>query len=401
MVDASGTEPAGGDKDTSGLKRALARVTHEEVKTAGGGPRIPRPGPSTRRYASARTWASTRNSCYGGCPESQTVPAAQHARRFQLIAGGKQPTLQNSNLALVSPEPPEAPRVTHVRRPGRAYIGWMAPQHARSVLQSGATESLSAASAMAVVERARRAVSGRPSGVSQDGLIIPAPDELASHVRALEASPAALPYHREGWKVALVDLTRVCGCQPVVISDQALARVASIDSADVKSVAAVTLPLTQGEAVPVRFDPLQRAWTVVSGNHNLRITGHAGPQPISPSGELLMPPEGTLLGFGVVSPPSFMQVGRFHGRYFLRDGYHRAIGLLSRGITVAPAFVRDITAFEELFPDPRRLLPQESYLGDRPPVLPDLLDDVVSAAVQVPAAQKMIVISGMEFLMAS
>ena len=62
-----------------------------------------------------------------------------------------------------------------------------------------------------------------------------------------------------------------------------------------------------------------------------------------------------------------MQVGRYRGRHFLRDGYHRAFGLLSRGITIVPAFVRDITVFEELMPDPRVQLPQDSYLGLQPP----------------------------------
>jgi hypothetical protein len=91
-----------------------------------------------------------------------------------------------------------------------------------------------------------------------------------------------------------------------------------------------------------------------------------------------------------------MQVGRYRGRHFLRDGYHRAFGLLSRGINVVPAFVRDITAFEELVPDPRTMLPQDSYRGARPPVLPDYLDETVSAAVQVPAAHKMVIIQALE-----
>ena len=42
------------------------------------------------------------------------------------------------------------------------------------------------------------------------------------------------------------------------------------------------------------------------------------------------------------------------------------------------------------------MLPQDSYRGSRPPVLPDYLDNTVSAAVQVPAVHKMIVISALE-----
>jgi hypothetical protein len=33
-----------------------------------------------------------------------------------------------------------------------------------------------------------------------------------------------------------------------------------------------------------------------------------------------------------------------------------AFGLLSKGMTIAPAFVRDISRFEALMPDPRTML---------------------------------------------
>jgi hypothetical protein len=52
-----------------------------------------------------------------------------------------------------------------------------------------------------------------------------------------------------------------------------------------------------------------------------------------------------IFGFAVALNPSYMQVVHYRGRYFLRDGYHRAYGLLSRGITVVPAFVRETTTF--------------------------------------------------------
>ena len=71
-----------------------------------------------------------------------------------------------------------------------------------------------------------------------------------------------------------------------------------------------------------------------------------------------MPATGAVIGFGVVGALSFMQVACLRGRHFLRDGYHWALGLLDRNITIVPAYVRDITAFEEMFPDPRTLLPQ-------------------------------------------
>ncbi len=310
--------------------------------------------------------------------------------------------MANTNLTVVSAEePPERPSSTQVRRPARALIGWMRPEAAQATLLAGGTETDAVASraALAAAARARRAVAARPEGIDQDGLVRPAPPELAGHIRELQASQAAQPYFAEGWRVALVDLTRVVACQPATVSDQATNRVAAIDPGDLAAVAALTLPTTQGEPVTARFDPLQRAWTVVSANGNLRIVAPAGPQ-LQPSGEAQVPPAGAVLGFGILNGVSFMQVACLRGRHFLRDGHHRALGLLGRNITVVPAFVRDITAFEEMFPDPRTLLPQDAYLGSRPPVLPDMLDDTVSASVQVPAVQTMIVISGMQFPLA-
>jgi hypothetical protein len=65
-----------------------------------------------------------------------------------------------------------------------------------------------------------------------------------------------------------------------------------------------------------------------------------------------------------------LQVGRHRGRYFLRDGYHRSFGFLSQGVKEVPAFVKDISSFEELVPDPRVILPQDSYQGPRPLFFP-------------------------------
>jgi hypothetical protein len=262
----------------------------------------------------------------------------------------------------------------------------MRPDNAHMILLSGVTGPASA-TIIETAGRARAAVSARPSEVDQNQLVTDVPAELDAHIRTLRASPAAQAIHAEGWQVALVDLTRVCAFQPVIFSDQAVERVQSVDADDLASIAAVTLPLIQGDPLPVQYDPLKQVWTVVSSNLNLRIVGNA----VAP-----VDAGGTALGFAVVAGPSFMQVGRYRGRHFLRDGYHRAFGLLSRGITVVPAFVRDITAFEELVPDPRTMLPQDSYSGNQPPILPDYLNDEVSTAVLVPAVHKMIIIQALE-----
>jgi hypothetical protein len=235
--------------------------------------------------------------------------------------------MTTSALAAVPPQapPPQASQAPQLVRPGRALAGWMRPDYAHELLQRSMPDAAEAADA---VRRAQEAVAARPAGVEQDALVTSVPAELAGHVQALEASPAAKPWHDEGWKVALVDLTQVCAFQPAIVSDQAIARVQAADEDDLTSIAAITLPLTQGDQLPVQYDPIHQVWTVTSANPNLRIVGNVGPLPMSPVG--------TALGFAIVAGPSFLQVGRYNGRHFLRDGYHRAFGLLSRGTRSCP-----------------------------------------------------------------
>jgi hypothetical protein len=240
-----------------------------------------------------------------------------------------------------------------------------------------------------LAQRARDRVASRSPGLDQDGLIVDRPAEIEAHVDALRASPSATQMFAEGWSVELVDLTRVCAFQPLVFSDQAEERVQNVNAHDLASIASVTLPVLTDTQMPIQFDNVHQSWLVSSGNPNLRIVGAVGPF-------VQMPGAPPVLGFAVAVTPSFLQVGRHRGRHYLRDGYHRAYGLLRRGITVVPAFVRDITAFEELVPDPRMMLPQDSYQGQRPPLLVDYLDDEVCASVRVPAMHKMIVIQGLE-----
>jgi hypothetical protein len=235
--------------------------------------------------------------------------------------------------------------------------------------------------------RAREAVAARRPGLDQDGLCRDAPRELDGHIGRLRQSPAADAMLSAGWHIAVVDLARVCAFQPIVLTDTAPERVGGLAADDVTAVAAVTLPTAPAECPHVGFDPAKQAFTVLSPNRNLRVVGQIRtPLPDS---------EGALgLGFVVRVMPSFVQVIRFQGRYLLHDGYHRAFGLLGRGIRYVPAFMRDVAAIEE-FAVPG-MLPQSAFLGDRPPVLPDYHDDEVASSVRAPAPQKVIVIQGVE-----
>ncbi len=239
---------------------------------------------------------------------------------------------------------------------------------------------------IAICEAARAAVAARNPGVEQALLFADLPPELQPHIEGLRGNPVTAAILASSGDVRLVDLRRVCAAQPQIHIEDAIKRVAGIGAGDVSAIADVTLPLHVDIALPVAFDQSKNSWIISAANPNLRVVGHFN-APVAPG----------VLGFGfaVALHKSYLQVAGLNGRYFLRDGYHRAYGLLAAGIHQVPALVKDFASFEEVGL-PAGLLPQAAYLGDRPPLLPDYLNDSVAADTLLPITQKMIVIQGLE-----
>jgi hypothetical protein len=189
----------------------------------------------------------------------------------------------------------------------------------------------------------------------------------------------------EGWDIAMVDLERVVAFQPHVYTDTTTERVASADPADLRSIAAVTLPINDAAPVSVQYDALKQAYVITSPHPNLRVLNPFNAQ---------LPDGTTAFGFAVGVTLPFMQVARIQGRYVMRDGYHRAFGLLARGITSVPAYVRDFETTENLAP--AGMLPHGAWLGDRPPLLRDYHDDRVAEPVNLPSQHRLIMIHALE-----
>jgi hypothetical protein len=283
------------------------------------------------------------------------------------------------------PDVQPVPELSVPTRAGRALIGWMPTEQGVLTLSGRRMDAAINDSLREQVETAQAAVAEREPGIDQEGIVEALPPGLDGLRERLRAQPNAIDYFRDGWDVKVVDLSRVCSLQQQVFSEHAIERVSTIDIDDLGAIGDLTLPPPEETPLPAQFDEVRSAWMIHGANPNLRITGHFSGQ-IQPG----------VIGFGftVGVLASFVQVARHHGRYVLRDGYHRAYGLLERGVTRAPVFVRDF-GFADLGATPG-LFGTDVYLGERPPVLPDFHNDEVAADVQIPASQKMLVIPGLE-----
>jgi hypothetical protein len=294
-----------------------------------------------------------------------------------------------ADVQSVAPVPPSAqpaPIGWRAPRPARVSLGWLAPEQGEFLLASRA-EARPPEAHRTRVRKARDTVAARPVWGDRAGLVSPLPAELCDHAARLGATPGGTAMQAEGWEIAMVDLDEIVAFQTNVFTDTTPDRVAGLEPGDLESIASLTLPISDTAPVSVQYDQLSRSYTITSPNPNLRVVGNFDDRPANgPLG----------FGFGAAVTPSYLQVARIRGRLILRDGYHRSFGLLSRGITHVPAYVRDFDTTENLAP--AGMLPQNTWLGDRPPMLRDYHDDRVAASVLLPAQHRMIVIHAIETL---
>lgn len=278
----------------------------------------------------------------------------------------------------------ETPGQRAATRPARFLIGWVTADAAVSALAGRRADELESPEHVQRAENARRAAALRRPEIGIEGVVIDPPPALQDYKTTLaERHPRLANLFEQGLRLALVDLRRVCALQPGVFTD---VEVPDVDPDDVAALAAWTLRPAQGGLLDVQYDLRRSAWTLLATDPNIRIVREFRTE---------LEDGAVGLGFEIRQFGSSLQAVRYRDRYVLVDGYHRAFALLSRGINLAPALVGAIETAEEF----GRLgagIGVDVFLGTRPPLLPDFLDDEVAAAVDMPVTTRMLVIEAMD-----
>jgi hypothetical protein len=96
----------------------------------------------------------------------------------------------------------------------------------------------------------------------------------------------------------------------------------------------------------------------------------------------------------------FFEVAELRGRWFLRDGYHRAYRLLQAGVHRTPAVVIYTRTIEELGATEPWFFSEAPLFSDRPPRLVDFLEESMALRYERTALRKVIRIQVEEFLQA-
>jgi hypothetical protein len=108
----------------------------------------------------------------------------------------------------------------------------------------------------------------------------------------------------------------------------------------------------------------------------LRLSPKAGHSDLSP--------------FSLHGGSPFFEVAELHGRWFLRDGYHRAYRLLQAGVHCMPAVVIRTRTLEELGATEPWFFNEDQLFSDRPPRVMDFLDESLVLRYERTALRKVI-----------
>jgi len=194
-------------------------------------------------------------------------------------------------------------------------------------------------------------------------------------------------------KIGIVDLRQLVSVQRAIALDDIGSRVAQASPDHWESLADLcwASPDADAEDLKGAFDKDGKGVTISSANPNLRVAPVQNLVTPGPAG-------GRFLGFQVVFGTRHLHVAEYRERLFLKDGYHRAYGLLARGITHVPCVYEKVEHFQAVHGGGVTLIAPEHILGDRPPRVIDFLDDQVSTTVEQQFFRKVIRIRAEEFV---
>jgi hypothetical protein len=261
------------------------------------------------------------------------------------------------------------------QRPTRVLLGWMADSEAiPQMLGRAAAPHDDLAGPTSKLVAAQAAVSARPAFSAGDPVLR---GDTAVLRQIAERPDLQMCFANVSWKTEWVDLAKVQSVQKFVHTDDLDSRVAAA-ATNVAGLVELCLPQPKPEQIQISQDQDGLGFTASSLNPHLHPIG-LPPQEVmvaSAPGNLPQALLGKTFAIGVAA--SFLHVARYHGRYILRDGTHRAAGLLRAGVTVLPTVVVDAPSWEYVAPLPG-LLEREVVMGDHPPLLVDYWDETVSA----------------------
>jgi hypothetical protein len=188
-------------------------------------------------------------------------------------------------------------------------------------------------------------------------------------------------YEELDWTLAVVDLRRLLAFQRRLILDPTRQPLALLNQDDWPRL----ISLAIGTKRSTKHHLVHNKCTIGS----LDVSLHSS----NPDLQFRLDPKKGGAGFSPLSlhgGSPFFEVAKLRGRWFLRDGYHRAYNLLQAGVHHVPAVVIFARTIRELGATEPWFFGEEQLFSDRPPRVTDFLDEDLTVSYERAALRKVI-----------
>jgi len=202
-------------------------------------------------------------------------------------------------------------------------------------------------------------------GYADCSALLPKETREIRHLLNAAAQRADLHAEYEGleWALGVVDLRSVLAFQRRLVFGRGRAEAMGVKQDDWGQLAAIALGAqrsTECRVVRGEDDADGVSFALYSNNPDLELKLNAE--------------QSNRFPFQMYGGSPFFEVAEFRGRWFLRDGYHRAYRFLKAGVCCVPAVVIRARTIEELGATEPWFFGEEQLFSERPPRVTDFLD---------------------------
>ena len=161
------------------------------------------------------------------------------------------------------------------------------------------------------------------------------------------------------WSLGVVDLRRLLAFQRRLSFDSTLPAMTVPSQGDWGGLSEIAFASPNPVVCDVSHNSEKKTVTLQSSNPNVQLRVTQDPA---------MP-------VAVYAGSPYFEVAQYAGRWFLRDGYHRAYNLLRAGIFRLPAVIVRARTLEELGAVQPRFFSEAILLSEHPPMVTDFLNE--------------------------
>lgn len=200
--------------------------------------------------------------------------------------------------------------------------------------------------------------------------IVSEEDSLLDTIRARPDVMDAFTSLGIPWRAVMIDLRHVLAFQPAVRVDDLDERVATaLKNHD----ALMQLCFPSNVLMEASFETNEHGHTCITSSPNFTLI--PSQLPVQIGGQIILTP-----AFVPQLNSNFFNVAYYQGRYFIRDGYHRAVGLLrntTEAQVIVPCILVEAQTLSQTGWKPG-MIAEAVLLSERPPRLSDFWDTSVS-----------------------